>query len=72
MAGAESGVAKSVAPKAASLKVWCQKVVDANHKVHYLGTHLFVKVPRPGDSIVTFSVFKSSCHLLLPGLTTKR
>jgi len=31
-----------------------------------LGTHLFVKVPRPGDSEVSFSVFKSSCHLLLP------
>jgi len=32
-----------------------------------LGTsHLFVKVTRPGDSEVTFSVFESSCHLLLP------
>jgi len=31
-----------------------------------LGTHLFVKVPRPGDSEGTFSVFESSCHLLLP------
>jgi len=31
-----------------------------------LGTHLFVKVPRPGDSEVTFLVFESSCHLLLP------
>jgi len=31
-----------------------------------LGTHLFVKVPRPGDSEVTFSLFESSCHLLLP------
>jgi len=32
-----------------------------------LGTHLFVKIPpRPGDSEVTFSVFVSSCHLLLP------
>jgi len=31
-----------------------------------LGTRLFVKVPRPGDSEVTFSVFESSCHLLLP------
>jgi len=30
-----------------------------------LGTHLFVKVHRPGDSEVTFLVFKSSCHLLL-------
>jgi len=31
-----------------------------------LGTDLFVMVPRPGDSEVTFSVFKSSCRLLLP------
>jgi len=31
-----------------------------------LSTHLFVKVPRPRDNEVTFSVFKSSCHLLLP------
>jgi len=30
-----------------------------------LDTHLF-KVPQPGDSEGTFSVFKSSCHLLLP------
>jgi len=28
-----------------------------------LGHHLFVKLPRPGDSEVTF---ESSCHLLLP------
>jgi len=31
-----------------------------------LGTHLFVKVRRPEDSEVIFSVFESSCHLLLP------
>jgi len=31
-----------------------------------LGTPLFVKVPRPGDSEMTFSVFELSCHLLLP------
>jgi len=32
-----------------------------------LVTHLFVKyVPRPGNSEATFSVFESSCHLLLP------
>jgi len=37
-----------------------------------LGTHLFVKVPRPGDSEVTFSVFESSRHHLLPCLTTQR
>jgi len=34
------------------------------------GTHLFVKamvkVPRQGDRDRTFSVFESSCHLLLP------
>jgi len=30
-----------------------------------LDTHLFVKVPRPGDSEVTFSVFESSCYLFL-------
>jgi len=35
-----------------------------------IGAHLFVKVPRPGDSEVIFSVFESSCHLLL--LTTQR
>jgi len=29
-------------------------------------TPLFVKVPRPGDSEETFSVFESSCHLLQP------
>jgi len=31
----------------------------------YTGTHLFVKVPQLRDSEVTFSVFESSCHLLL-------
>jgi len=31
-----------------------------------LGTHLFVKVPQPEDSEGNFSVFESSCHLLLP------
>jgi len=31
-----------------------------------LGPHLFVKVPRPGDSEITFSVFEKSCYLLLP------
>jgi len=29
-----------------------------------LDTHLFVKVLRPRDSEVIFSVFQSSCHLL--------
>jgi len=32
-----------------------------------LGTHLFVKVSRPRDSEVTFSVFESSCHLCAGG-----
>jgi len=32
-----------------------------------LGIHLYVKVPRLGDSDGTFlRVFESSCHLLLP------
>jgi len=30
-----------------------------------LGTRLFVKVLRSGDSEVTLAVFESSCHLLL-------
>jgi len=29
-------------------------------------THLYIKVPRPRYSEGTFSVFESSCHLLLP------
>jgi len=29
-------------------------------------SHLFIKLPRPGDSEVTLAVFKSSYHLLLP------
>jgi len=35
-------------------------------KNNFVLAHLFAKVPRPGDSEVTFSVFASSCHLLLP------
>jgi len=31
-----------------------------------LGPHLFVKVPRLGDSEGIFAVFESSCHMLLP------
>jgi len=31
-----------------------------------LGTHLFVKMRRPGDSKMTFSGFELCCHLLLP------
>jgi len=27
---------------------------------------LFTKLPRPGDSEMTFAVFESGCHLLLP------
>jgi len=34
--------------------------------MYLLNTHLFVKVPRPGDSEETFTAFESSCHLLLP------
>jgi len=31
-----------------------------------LGIHLFVTVSGPGDNEGTFSVFESSCYLLLP------
>jgi len=34
--------------------------------------HLFVKAPEPKDSEGTFSVFESTCHLLLYRLTTQR
>jgi len=34
-----------------------------------LGTHLFVKIPRPGDSEVIFSGFESS---VTTSLTTQR
>jgi len=44
----------------------CKSVSDLGNLALGLGTHLFVKVPRPGDSKGTFSVFESSCHLLLP------
>jgi len=27
---------------------------------------LFAKLPRPGDSKVTFAIFESSCHMLSP------
>jgi len=33
--------------------------------------NLFVKVPQLRDSKVTFSVFESSCHLLLPSNHSK-
>jgi len=35
-------------------------------RLNGFGAPLFIKVPRPGDSKETFSVFESSCHLLLP------
>jgi len=31
-----------------------------------LFAHLFAKLPQPRDSEEIFSVFESSCHLLLP------
>jgi len=34
--------------------------------VYLLILFVKVKVPRPGDSEGIFSVFESSCHLLLP------
>jgi len=37
-----------------------------------IGTHLFVKVPRPGNSDVTFSFFESSLSPVTTSLTTQR
>jgi len=31
----------------------------------HLGAHLFVKIPRPGDSEGTFLDFKISCQLVI-------
>jgi len=36
-----------------------------------LGTHLFVKVPRPGDGKVTFSVFRVKLPPVTTSLTTQ-
>jgi len=49
-----------------------QQRVSAIRKGLGTGTHLFVKVPRPGDSKGTFSVFESSCRYLSHQLTTQR
>jgi len=49
------------------------KLLSIHVRVQYLtglGTRLFFKAPRPGDSIGTFLVFESNCHLLLPVLAT--
>jgi len=29
-----------------------------------LSSHLFVKIPRPGNNEVTFSIFESNCQML--------
>jgi len=42
---------------------WC---FYSNLFILRLLAHLFVKIPGPGDSEVTFLVFESSCRLLLP------
>jgi len=39
--------------------------MELEYLKHILGTRLFVKLPRPGDSEGTFSIFQSSCHVLL-------
>jgi len=41
-----------------SVKSLASDVIDQWHRF-FLGPHLFVKVPRPGDSEVTFSVFET-------------
>jgi len=42
------------------MNMLCQEQQYVNYVV------LVNYVPQPGDSEVTFSVFESSCHLLLP------
>jgi len=49
-----------------TLQSYCSLALIPYKRFRCLPTHLFVKVPRPGDSEVTISVFESSCHLLLP------
>jgi len=54
-----------------SIKKYCEinrqvRLLSLGQALNGLGTHLFVKVPRPGNSELTFSVFESSCYLLLP------
>jgi len=56
----------NVTSKFSSEKYEALEMLQNGFKCLGLGTHLFVKVPRPGDSDGTFSVFESSCHLLLP------
>jgi len=50
------------------LQVWyLVRLINSKYEINKtlgLGTHLFVNVPRPGDSKVAFSVFESSCHLI--------
>jgi len=46
---------------------WACKIEKTfRKKVATFVAHLFVKIPRPRDSKMTFAVFESSCHLLLP------
>jgi len=45
-------------------KAWT-KFNRKNFDAGGLGTHLFVKVPWPGDSERTFAIIDLSCHLLL-------
>jgi len=50
-------------------RIWNYSMFMIQHYQDFvlgLGTHLFVKIPRPGDSEVTFAFIESSCHLLLP------
>jgi len=42
------------------------QLIDFRQLLFGLGSHLFVKVPQPGDNEETFLVFKSSYHVILP------
>jgi len=47
----------------AKINIKSQEGSDGPERFKY---SFFVKVPRPGNSKDTFSVFESGCHLLLP------
>jgi len=52
---------------AATKQQWIKQfITNQNNSIVCSFARLFAKLPRPGDCEVTFSVFESSCHLLLP------
>jgi len=48
-------------------RLLCVRHIQCNLEpiLYFVLSHLFVKVPRPGDSEVTVLAFESSCNMLL-------